>query len=109
MRERRLPEITHLQFLVLGVLRAGEQPGRAIREVLANCGVRRSGPAFYQMMSRLERDGLIEGWYEQIEVRDQVVKERRYRLKPAGAKLWTETRVFYEQAAAPPRPRLSHA
>ena len=66
MRRKELPALTHLQFLVLGVLRANEQPGRVIRQAIATYGVRRSGPAFYQMMARLERDGLIEGWYEQI-------------------------------------------
>jgi len=33
-------------------------------------------PAFYQMMSRLERDGLVEGRYESIVIGDQSVKER---------------------------------
>jgi DNA-binding PadR family transcriptional regulator len=108
MRDR-LPAITHLQFLVLGVLRSGERPGRAIREVLASYGVRRSGPAFYQMMSRLERDNLVEGWYEQVEAGDQAVTERRYRLKPAGSRAWAETRSFYETAGAAPRTRWSNA
>ena len=64
MSKRVLPTLTHLQFLVLGVLRADEQPGRIVREALASYGVRRSGPAFYQLMARLERARLIEGWYE---------------------------------------------
>jgi len=92
---QRLPRITHLQFLVLGVLRDGEQPGRLVRETLAAYGVRRTAPAFYQLMARLERDGLVDGWYEQITVGDQAVTERRYRLRPAGGKLWTEARDFY--------------
>jgi DNA-binding PadR family transcriptional regulator len=99
MRTRNLPAVTHLQFLVLGVLLAGERPGRAIREVIAAYGVRRSGPAFYQMMARLERDGMIEGWYEQVTVSDQAVTERRYRIKSAGSKLWGETRAFYERVS----------
>jgi DNA-binding PadR family transcriptional regulator len=94
----RIPPITHLQFLVLGCLVEGEQPGRAIRETIAAYGVRRSGPAFYQMMSRLERDRLVEGWYGQVTVGDQAVTERRYRIKPAGARLWRETSEFYRAA-----------
>ena len=104
MAKAKLPAITHLQFLVLGCLRAGEQPGRAIRETIAGYGVRRSGPAFYQMMARLERARLVEGWYEQITVGDQAVTERRYRLRPAGDKLWSETREFYHKAS-PALPR----
>jgi DNA-binding PadR family transcriptional regulator len=114
MRRKELPALTHLQFLVLGVLRANEQPGRVIREAIATYGVRRSGPAFYQMMARLERDGLVEGWYEQViaggRAGGQAVKERRYRIKPAGARLWSATQSFYESVSgAAARPRWSNA
>jgi DNA-binding PadR family transcriptional regulator len=108
MRDQ-LPAITHLQFLVLGVLLAGEQPGRAIRDTIAAYGVRRSAPAFYQMMARLERDGLIDGWYEQITVGDQAVTERRYKIKPPGSKLWSQTRAFYEKAVLSAERGLSNA
>ena len=104
----RIPPITHLQFLVLGCLADGEQPGRVIRETIAAFGVRRSGPAFYQMMSRLERDRLVDGWYEQVTVGDQAVTERRYRIRPAGSRLWRETAEFYE-ATRKPRERWSDA
>ena len=92
---RRVPRITHLQVLVLGLLRTTEQPGRVVRDALAAHGVKRSAAAFYQLMARLERDRLIDGWYEQVMVGDQAVTERRYRIRPAGAKLWTEARDFY--------------
>ena len=52
MSKRALPALTHLQYLVLGVLRTDEQPGRVLRQALATYGVRRSGPAFYQLMAR---------------------------------------------------------
>ncbi len=106
---KRLPPITHLQFLVLGILRAEEQPGRTIREEISSYGVRQSGPAFYQMMARLEREGVIEGRYEQIEVAGQLVKERRYKIKPAGSKLWSETREFYQTVGAAAREGWSNA
>jgi DNA-binding PadR family transcriptional regulator len=105
----RLPAITHLQFLVLGVLLAGEQSGRAIREAIAGYGVRRSAPAFYQMMARLERDRLVEGWYQQITVGDQAVTERRYRIASAGSRLWREARTFYKRAGLAAEQRLSNA
>jgi DNA-binding PadR family transcriptional regulator len=104
---KRLPTITHLQFLVLGLLKEHEQPGRLIREALAAYGVKRSAPAFYQLMARLERDRLVDGWYEQVTAGDQAVTERRYRLRPAGAKLWTEAREFYTAAIARSVPRPS--
>lgn len=106
----KLPGITHLQFLVLGLLRSGELPGREIRDVLIKYGVTSTSAAFYQMMARLERDHLIEGWYEQITIGDQAVTERRYKLRPPGDRLWLETRAFYNAApAGKPKRRLSDA
>ena len=105
----RMPTATHLQFLVLAVLKDGELPGREIRRILARYGVRRTSAAFYQMMARLERGRWVEGWYEQIAVGDQAVTERRYRLKPAGAKAYDEARAFYESVGVPGRKRWSDA
>jgi hypothetical protein len=98
-----LPTLTHLQFLVLGVLRGGDVPGRHLRQALAAHGVRRSGPAFYQLMARMERERLVEGWYEQVAVGDQSVTERRYRVTAEGAGRWNRARVFYEQVSRAPR------
>lgn len=95
MSHDRLPAITHLQFLVLGLLRDQPQAGRHIRAELQHHGVRRTAPAFYQMMARLEDAGLVEGWYDQKVVEGQLIKERHYRLRPAGARAWGVTRDFY--------------
>src|SRR4029078_9594460 len=88
-----------MRFLGLGLLPPHEQPGRVLREALAAHGVKRSAPAFYQLMARLERDRLVDGWYEQVTAGDQAVTERRYRRRPSGAKLWAETRDFYSTLA----------
>ena len=94
-----LPELTHLQFLVLGVLRNDPQPGRTLRQALSAYGIRRTGPAFYQLMARLEKDRLIDGWYEQITVGDQAVTERHYKITADGARRWKDARAFYEHVA----------
>ena len=99
MPKPQLPDLTHLQFLILGVLRGDEQPGRVLRDALAGYGIRRTGPAFYQLMARLEKDGLVDGWYEQVTVGDQAVTERRYRITADGKKQWNEARAFYEHVA----------
>jgi DNA-binding PadR family transcriptional regulator len=110
MRGRHLPELTHLQFLVLSILRAEERPGRVLREALAAYGVRRSAAAFYQMMARLERDHLVEGHYGRTIVGDQTLTERRYEMTPAGARMWADTRAFYESVGvAALKHRLSNA
>jgi DNA-binding PadR family transcriptional regulator len=99
MSKKTLPALTHLQYLVLGVLLTQEQPGRVVRTALAQYGVRRSPPAFYQLMARLEHARLVEGWYEQITVHDQSVTERRYRITPEGSRLWQKAQRFYEDVA----------
>ena len=107
---RQLPPLSHLQFLALGVLRSSEEPGRVIRDVVSDVGVGRTGAAFSQLMARLERDGLIDGWYEPVVVGDQTVRERRYRITTAGTRAWRQTRAFYETvAAAAAQGRLSNA
>lgn len=107
---RQLPPLSHLQFLALGVILSSEEPGRVIREVVADFGVQRTGAAFYQLMARLERDGLVEGWYEPVIVGDQAVRERRYRITAAGTRAWRQTRVFYESVAtAASQGRLANA
>ena len=99
MPKLSLPVLTHLQFLVLGVLRHDPQPGRALRKALAAYGIRRTGPAFYQLMARMEKDRLVDGWYEQITVGDQAVTERHYRITADGTRRWNDARAFYEHVA----------
>ena len=90
-----LPNITHLQFSVLTFLHDAEHPGRDLRRRLAELGMRRSGPAFYQLMSRLEDAGLVSGAYDQKIVDGQIIKERFYTISEAGAEAWQATRDFY--------------
>lgn len=93
-----VPELSHLQFLVLADLMREEKTGREIRETLRRYRVRQSGPAFYQMMARLEKAGLATGWYTQQVVGGQIIKERQYRITAGGARAWEECRSFYMRA-----------
>lgn len=105
-----IPDVSHLQYLALGVLLGGERAGRDVREEVRRFGVRRTRAAFYQFMARLERDGLIEGWYDQVRVGDQMVTERRYRITAAGKRTWKETRAFHEAVERiSSKPRSSNA
>ena len=56
-----VPKLTHLQFLVIGVLLRGDCSGRVVRSELEAFGIRKSGPAFYQLMARLEDAGWDNG------------------------------------------------
>jgi DNA-binding PadR family transcriptional regulator len=103
-----LPSITHLQFAVLGQLLREEKPGRQLRRGLARLGERRSAPAFYQMMARLEEAELVAGRYDQRLLAGQLIKERRYRITAAGLRAWERTRAFYEAQFAASRPRTAN-
>ncbi len=94
----KLPELSHLQFVVLGALLAGDRAGRELRAGLKRYRVRQSGPAFYQMMSRLESAGLVKGWYTQDVVDGQIIKERNYHLTADGGRAWRACREFYVSA-----------
>jgi DNA-binding PadR family transcriptional regulator len=91
----KLPRLTHLQFLVLGTLRSGALAGRLVRDQLEAFGVRTSGPAFYQVMARLEDTGLVEGAYHQEVVQGQIIRERHYRITGPGTTAWRESSDFY--------------
>ena len=94
------PRLTHLQFVILGILLRGRRPGREIREELRRFGVARSGPAFYQLMGRLEEAGLVEGSYQQQIVEGQIIRERTYELQAVGRQAWNQCRRFNEQVIA---------
>jgi len=96
----KLPQLSHLQFVVMGTLLENEAPGREIRDLLAKYGHRRSGPAFYQLMARLEDAQLVDGRYEQIVVDGQVIKQRWYRVTAKGANEWRRCRDFYIRLSA---------
>jgi DNA-binding PadR family transcriptional regulator len=95
----RLPDLSHLQFVVLACL-TQQRTGREIRDQLKQFRVRQSGPAFYQMMARLERGGLVKGWYTQQVVEGQIIKERQYRITAAGGRACEECRRFYAESQA---------
>ena len=95
-----VPKLTHLQFLVIGVLLRGDCSGRVVRSELEAFGIRKSGPAFYQLMARLEDAGWLEGRYEQEVVEGQIIRERIYTLRPPGLEAWNASRDFYAKAIA---------
>lgn len=92
-----LPKLSHLQFLVVGMLCRGPHSGREIRDRLRAFEIRKSGPAFYQLMARLEDAGLVEGSYHQEVIEGQIIRERHYRVTSAGSQAWDASRRFYAE------------
>lgn len=92
---KKLPKISHLQFLVLRIIGTKQKFGWDVRHELAAQGVRRSGPGFYQLMSRLEASGFVVGEYDAVIVDRQLIRQRRYKLTGTGITEWQNTRDFY--------------
>jgi DNA-binding PadR family transcriptional regulator len=92
-----LPDLSHLQFQIVGILRGSEQSGQYVRDELARQGIKKSGPGFYQLMARLEDAGFVKGRYEQLLIEGQAVKERRYKVTASGLRAWNATMAFYKQ------------
>jgi DNA-binding PadR family transcriptional regulator len=94
-----VPEITNLQFMILGWLMNESQSGHALRAKLATEGVSRSAPAFYQLMARLEDAKLVVGRYESRSVAGRMIKERSYKIDGKGIRAWESARDFYLEVA----------
>lgn len=100
---KKIPDVTPLQFLVLSIVGADPVPGKQVREQLARSFDKRMAlPTFYDLMSRLEKLGFIEGWYEQRIIAGQGIKERYYRITAQGSKVWEQTRDFFANTASQP-------
>jgi len=96
----RAPQPSHVQFAVLSCLIGGPASGRDIRKGLAEFGMRQGGPAFYQLMARMEDAKFVAGSYEQKIVKSQIIRERYYRITAAGRGAWNDTRQFYARAGS---------
>ena len=101
------PEITHLQFLVLANLIDSDESGPELRDRLAKQGEARTGPAFYQLMARLEEAGYVEGWYDEANPKGFAIPPRHYRITAVGRTAWERTVSFYEEQKAQVIDRLA--
>ena len=96
------PPLPWLQFVILSAIQ--DNPlvwvtGKVIRATMAEDGVKRAGPAFYQIMGRIEEAKLVEGEnYDRLEERQkgkQRICERRYKLTDRGIMALDRTRRAY--------------
>ena|SRR5438128_4961858 len=95
----KIPQLTHLQFVVLDVLGTNEVSGRQLRKRLSERGIKKSGPAFYQLMARLEEAKCVDGRYTQEVIDGQIIKERRYLILGNGIRALRDIRKFYQLRA----------
>jgi len=94
-----IPDLSNLQFFILGHLLNGTRTGRDLRAALAKEKHKKSRAAFYQMMSRMEENKLVNGWYEPKKIDGHIVQERHYEATGTGVTTWERTRDFLIEAA----------
>jgi hypothetical protein len=92
-----LPDLTHLQMLLIEVLGARRMSGKELRAALKQVGVNKTCPAFYQLMARMEQAGFVAGDYEDKSVDGVPIRERFCRLTGHGSKSYDATRRFYAE------------
>lgn len=90
-----VPELSHLQIAVLDALGPKELSGRELRDALKAATIAKSGPAFYQIMARLEDAKFVKGWYDEKVIEGQRIRERRYSLTGEGEKALRNAMNFY--------------
>ena len=92
----QLPEVTHLQFLVLDVIAAiQETSATELRRHLEAFSTDQKGPKFYQLMGRLEKSGFVESWAQQYDVGGGSVSRTFYKLTEEGETARQITLEFY--------------
>lgn len=93
-----LPKVTHLQFLVLDIVarRSEGLPAPELRAGLCVAGEDQQGPKFYQLMRRLEADGLLTSWNQPYIVAGGRISRTCYRVTEKGAAAHRVTLQFYE-------------
>jgi DNA-binding PadR family transcriptional regulator len=79
----------------LAYLEGGELRGEEIRVRLEGDGWSGTLPAFYQLMGRMERSGLVAGRYVGAASPGRSGRERRYALGGEGEKALWKARSFY--------------
>jgi len=94
-----LPNLTHLQLLLIEALGARRMSGRELRATLKKLKVNKTAPAFYQLMSRMEEGGFVNGEYEDKNIEGVPIRERFYRITGHGAKAYEAARRFYAERA----------
>jgi DNA-binding PadR family transcriptional regulator len=97
MTPMQLPTVTALQTLVIRQLIEADKNGRTLRADVAAAGKKMSGPAFYELMARIEDAGLVRGRYVSKVVDGCAIRERWYHLEAKGQSALDEAREFYRQ------------
>jgi DNA-binding PadR family transcriptional regulator len=99
MKTTTLPTVTQLQFVYLDALSDGFLTGEQLRIKLERRGVCRNPIAFYRVMQRLKKNGLVVGRRITYTESERPGPHGIYELTQAGEAMLSETRAFYQKSA----------
>lgn len=92
-----LPKLTALQFAVIDCLQGRKLKGRELRDkLISDKGIKREGPAFYMVMSRMEAADLISSETTGVIIEGKTYHEKTYWVSGHGRKAYDEARCFFE-------------
>lgn len=95
----KLPELTHLCYFTISLIKTSQMTGVAIRRNLKDqVQHEATREAFYQMMARLEKKGYVSGRFEVDHgPGTQTKKERVYQATKKGIDALVESQEFYRR------------
>ena len=85
-------DISLVQLAILGILNDCEEGklGPEIRDEMAQRGLQRPGPTFYQLMGRLEDNEYITGIDTPKIINNKTYHHRKYKITKEGAGVFAE-------------------
>ncbi|MBN1909139.1 MAG: hypothetical protein JW818_05315 [Pirellulales bacterium] len=100
-RKARLPELSPLQFVAMGLLLDGERRIDDFRAELTEHGGPKSASAFSQLMDRLARSSYVTYRFERVTCEGFTTRRRICRITDLGLLVWQATRQFYATFSTP--------
>ncbi len=91
----KLPKLTNLQFFVLDSIGNGTRSAGQVMQAMKECDEARDPSAFYQLMSRMIRDDLVQGTMKSSTYNSRHYRERFYSLTKNGKLLYNDSVKFY--------------
>ena len=97
-----LPEMSSLQFLVVGCLFSGRQSSVKLRAAINAAGQKISPTSLCKLMCRMEKLNFVCRHYRKTMLRNCRIRECHYEVTDLGLAIWKKTRAFYADAPLPP-------
>ena len=96
-----LPEMSGLQFLVVGLLFDGPRSGAQLRRRMKAAGVKIGPSSFSRLMQRMADANYLYAQTEKGPSGCRLVRPRQFEVTDLGVGIWRRVREFYAAADEP--------